>query len=84
MTGITDCSGFSRGTRPDAVILVLTPMQLVATRIRGNYFGYRMMRMTDLFSVASDLNLSNTETSNLASANLSAVFGLGGEVAGNG
>ena len=37
------------------------------------------MRLTDLFSVANDLDLSNTETSNLAFANLSAVFGLGAE-----
>jgi hypothetical protein len=37
------------------------------------------MRLGDLFSVASDLKLSNTETSNMAFANLSACFGLGAE-----
>src|SRR5262249_28115907 len=50
------------------------------SRIRGNYFGYHLMRMADLFSVANDLGLSNTETSSLAFANVSAFFGLGAEV----
>jgi hypothetical protein len=71
---------FADGCRPDVVVLVLTPRQLVRSKIRGNYFGYHLMRMADLFSVASDLGLSNTETSSLAFANLSAFFGLGAEV----
>jgi len=70
----------AEGSRPDVVILVLTPSQMAVWGIRGSYFGYRMMRMADLFSVARDVGLSNTETSNLAFANLSAFFGLGAEV----
>jgi len=70
---------FAEGSRPDVVILVLTPTQLAISKIRGNYFGYHLMRMADLFSVANDVGLSNTQTSNLAFANLSAYFGLGGE-----
>ena len=70
----------AEGSRPDVVILVLTPTQMAMSKIRGNYFGYDMMRMADLFSVARDVGLSNTETSNLAFANLSAFFGLGAEV----
>jgi hypothetical protein len=36
--------------------------------------------MNDIFSVAKNLELTNTQTSNLAFANVSAFFGLGGEV----
>jgi hypothetical protein len=71
---------FAEGCRPDMVILVLTPGQLGRSKIRGNYFGYHLMRMADLFSVANDLGLSNTETSSLAFANMSAYFGLGAEI----
>jgi hypothetical protein len=71
---------FAEGSRPDVVILVLTPTQLAMTKVRGNYFGYRLMRMADLFAVANEVGLSNTQTSNLAFANVSAYFGLGGEV----
>jgi hypothetical protein len=70
---------FAEGSRPDVVILVLTPTQLAISKVRGNYFGYHLMRMADLFSVANDVGLSNTQTSNLAFANLSAYFGLGAE-----
>lgn len=71
---------FAEGCRPDVVVLVLTPGQLGRSKIRGNYFGYHLMRMADLFSIANDLGLSNTETSSLAFANMSAYFGLGAEV----
>ncbi len=70
---------FAEGSRPDVVVLVLTPRQMLATKVRGSYFAYQFMRMADLFAVAKDVGLSNTETSNLAFANLSAYFGLGGE-----
>ncbi len=68
---------FGGGSRPGLVVLILTPRQLVGSEVPGNYFGYHLMSMTDLFSVATDLKLSNTQTSNLAFANLSASFGLG-------
>lgn len=70
---------FAEGCRPDVVVLVLTARQLSLSAIRGSYFGYHLMKMSDLLSVANDVGLSNTETSGLAFANASAFFGLGGE-----
>jgi hypothetical protein len=67
----------AEGARPEVVILMLTPRQIVVSEKVDNYFGYRMMMLGDLLSVASDLDLSNTETSSLAFANLSGYFGLG-------
>ena len=70
---------FARGSRPNTVVLVLNPRQLVMTSIRGEYFAYHLMQGVDVVAVARALRLSNTEASNLAFASHSALFGLGAE-----
>ena len=69
----------SDGVQPDVIVLMLTPGQLVASQIRTRS-AYEMFRTRDIFRIASKLELSNTETSNLAFRNMSAYFGLGGEI----
>jgi len=71
---------FAQGARPDTVVLVLNPRQLVNTSVRGEYFAYHLMRGADVVAVARTLRLSNTEASNLAFANHSALFGVGSEL----
>ena len=68
------------GARPDTVVLMLSPRQLVADRIRGDYSACHMFLTSDVFRAARRLNLPNTETSNLMFANFSAYFGDGGEI----
>jgi len=71
---------FDEGSRPNAVVLVMTPRQFVGSTVRGPYFAYHLMRTADLPLVVKELKLSNTEASNLAFANASAFFGLSAEV----
>lgn len=65
---------FSSGVRPETVVLVLSREQFLASSICGDSFAYHLMRLEDLRAVARDAGLSNTETSNLVFANLSAYF----------
>jgi len=70
----------SRGARPDVIVLVMTPRQLLSTRIRGDYFAYHLMNLSDVLSVASDVRASNTQISDLAFSNLSAFGGIRAEI----
>ena len=71
---------FADGSRPDVVVLLLSPRQLVASRIRDSYSPYHMFLARDLFRIARELKLSNTATSNLYFAHYIAYFGYGDEV----
>jgi hypothetical protein len=71
---------FAEGSRPDVVVVVLSPRQLVASRIRSSYSVHHMFQTGDILRVARRLDLSNTETSNLYFAHYSAYFGYGDEV----
>ena len=71
---------FAEGSQPDVIVLMLSPRQLVASRIRESYSPYHMFLAGDLFRVARELNFSNTATSNLYFAHYSAYFGYGDEV----
>lgn len=68
------------GARPDAFVLMLSPGQLVSTHYRGDYSAYHLLRTRDIWPLARDLCLSNTETSGLLFANFSAFFGLRAEL----
>jgi hypothetical protein len=71
---------FQAGARPDVVVVTLTPRQLVASTIRGDYFAYWLMNLSECVAVARDVRLTNTQTSSLAFANVSAFFGLRQEI----
>jgi hypothetical protein len=71
---------FAEGTRPNVVVLVLSPRQLVADRIRTAYSPYHMFLAGDTYRAARKLDVSNTETSNMLFAHYSAYFGDGDEV----
>jgi hypothetical protein len=68
------------GARPEVIVLVLSPAQLVSPRINGDYFAHHLLQIKDLLSVARDLDLSATQTANLAFANLSVFGGLRAEI----
>jgi hypothetical protein len=71
---------FRAGANPDVIVIMLTPKQLIASSIRGDYFAYWMMNLSDCLAVAHDVRLTNTQTSNLAFAHVSAFFGLRQEI----
>jgi hypothetical protein len=71
---------FRAGARPNVVVVTLTPRQLVASTIRGDYFAYWLMNLSDCAAVARDARLTNTQASSLAFANVSAFFGLRQEI----
>jgi hypothetical protein len=71
---------FSSGSRPDAVILMLSIKQLTSNSIRGEYSAYRMMSFMDLPILATDLQMHPTAASGLLVGNLSAFYGTRVEV----
>lgn len=71
---------FSAGARPDVVAVTLTPRQLVATSIRGDYSAYWLFSLGGVIEYAQTAKLSNTQTSSLLFAKLSAFFGLREEI----
>ena len=68
------------GVRPDVIVLVMTPRQLLSSSVRGEYFAHRLLDLGDLFSLAADVGASNTRISDLAFSNLSAFGGIRAEV----
>jgi hypothetical protein len=70
---------FADGARPDVIVLLLSSGQFVSSSSRGDYSAYHLMRTQDVIQAARDLTLSNTATSNLAFANVSAFFGVRAE-----
>jgi hypothetical protein len=71
---------FSRGIDADVIVLVMTPRQLVSTRIHGGDFAYHLMNLSDVLAVAGDVGASNTQISDLAFSNLSAFGGTRAEI----
>ena len=62
---------FAEGARPDIVVLMLSTRQWVRTEMRGDYSAYYLLSTRDVADAARDLNLSATQTSSLAFANIS-------------
>jgi hypothetical protein len=59
------------GARPDIVVLMISTRQWVRTEMRGDYSAYYLLSTRDVPAAARDLNLSATQTSSLAFANVS-------------
>jgi hypothetical protein len=66
---------FSEGSRPAAVILFLTPRQLISQGIDGEYFAHYMMQERDIVQVKRAARLETTMASNFFFANGSAWLG---------
>lgn len=71
---------FSKGSSPDAVVLMLSIKQLTSNSVRGEYSAYRMMDFLDLPDLAADLQMHPTAASGLLVGNLSAFYGTRVEI----
>lgn len=71
---------FDEGMRPNAVVLMLSPEQLMADSVRGDFFASRMMRARDLPEVTGILHLHPTNASGMAFANISKFYGMRAEI----
>jgi hypothetical protein len=67
---------FREGAKADVVVLVLNAKQFAAWNVREDYFARHLMPLRDIFSIAWNMRLSNTEASNLVFANLSQYYDL--------
>jgi hypothetical protein len=66
----------AEGARYDAVVVFLTPRFMINRAVRGDHFAYRLMRLSDIFSVTHNVALHRTAAANMAFANVSAFYGL--------
>jgi hypothetical protein len=71
---------FSRGARPDFVLLMLTPNQIVATRIRGGYSAQYLFDARDIFAIAENVGMHPTEGTSLFFARVSKFYGVKAEI----
>ncbi len=67
---------YAEGSRPDVVVLMMGPTNMVRTVIRGDYFASKMMRTWDFWDVSKVLHLHPTEATNLLASNLSDFYGM--------
>ena len=70
---------YSRGARPDVVVLSIGGNQLPVNQIRDGYFAYRLMDTSDFLEAFRAAELSGTETFSLLVANLSVFYGTRSE-----
>jgi hypothetical protein len=66
---------FAEGSRPEVVVLTLTPRQVVNDETRGERFAHEQMLLSDLPEVAQVLQLHPTNTAGMAFAHLSSFYG---------
>ena len=66
---------FAEGARPSAVILCLSPRQLISDSVNGEDFAHRMMQLDDIQLVRKAAGLDMTTTSAFFFANLSSWLG---------
>ena len=66
---------FAEGSRPDVVVITMTPRQLISDETRGDRFAHEQMLMSDLPEVSATLNLHPTNAAGFAFAHLSSFYG---------
>jgi hypothetical protein len=71
---------YAGGARYSVVAVFLTPRQLIAPGVRGDYFAYRLMLTSDVLKVARDTGMHRTNASNMFFASVSAFYGLRAEI----
>jgi hypothetical protein len=62
---------YSRGARPDVVVLFLNATDMAVNDLRGDFFAYRMMLLRDVLRASRDAGLPPTQTFSLFLANFS-------------
>ena len=71
---------FASGAQPDAVVLVLNPIQLTSAAVDGDYTAHFLVHRTDLPEFARETGADRNRISSLALANLSFFWGTRAEV----
>jgi hypothetical protein len=71
---------FAEGARPDAVVLVLNPIQLTSGAAGGDYTAHFLVDRSDLLQFAKDTGADRNRMSSLALANLSFFYGARAEI----
>lgn len=67
---------YANGSRPDAVVLMMGPLNFARTSFRGEYSARKMLLTKDVWEASRALQLHPTEATNLLAANLSEFYGL--------
>jgi hypothetical protein len=62
---------FSRGSRPETVLLIMSPRQWVSPAFHGDEIGGLMLNRSDVRRVAADVGIDNTKAANLMFATFS-------------
>ena len=71
---------FAAGARPDAVVLVLNPIQLTSGAVGGDYTAHFLVDRKDILQFAKETGADRNRTSSLALANLSFFYGARAEI----
>jgi lysophospholipase L1-like esterase len=71
---------FAEGSRPDAVVLVLNPVQLTSRSVGGDYTAHFLVGWNDILQFAEDTGADRNRTSSLALARLSFFYGARAEI----
>jgi hypothetical protein len=71
---------FDVGARPDAVVLVLNPVQLTSHAIGSDYTAHFMVDRKDLFRFALDVGADRNRLSSLVLSNFSFFYGARAEI----
>lgn len=71
---------FSQGSRPDAVVLVLNPLQLTSAAVGGDYTAHFLVSTADVLEFAKETGADRNRTSALVFANLSFFYGARAEI----
>lgn len=71
---------FRLGAQPDAVVVVLNPVQLTSRAIAGDYSAHFLVDRKDVLRVAKDIGADRNRMSSLELANLSSFYGSRAEI----
>jgi hypothetical protein len=71
---------FAEGAQPDAVVLVLNPIQLTSGAVGGDYTAHFLVDRKDILQFAKETGADRNRTSSLALANLSFFYGARAEI----
>jgi len=71
---------FDEGARPDAVVLVLNPIQLTSKAVEGDYTAHFLVERKDLLDFANDTGADRNRLSSLVLANYSFFYGTRAEI----
>jgi hypothetical protein len=71
---------FAAGAQPDAVVLVLNPIQLTSGAVGGDYTAHFLVDRRDILQFAKETGADRNRTSSLALANLSFFYGARAEI----